>query len=77
MTADARMRLESVSKVYTATIVRQLAEEGKLSLDDTLEKWLPGLFPYGDEVTVTQLLTHRSGIPDDNVISARSGTTSR
>jgi D-alanyl-D-alanine carboxypeptidase len=71
MTTDARMRLESVSKIYTATIVHQLAAEGKLSLDDTLEKWLPGLIPYGDEVTVSQLLTHTSGIPDDNVVSAR------
>jgi D-alanyl-D-alanine carboxypeptidase len=72
MTADARMRLESVSKIYTATIIHQLAAEGRLSLDDTLEQWLPGLLPYGDEVTVTQLLTHTSGIPDDNVVTARS-----
>lgn len=72
MTPDARMRLESVSKIYTATIVHQLAAEGRLSLDDTLEKWLPGLFPYGEQVTVSQLLTHMSGIPDDNVITARS-----
>jgi D-alanyl-D-alanine carboxypeptidase len=72
MTTDARMRLESVSKIYTATIVHELAAEGRLSLDDTLEKWLPGALPYGDEVTLTQLLTHTSGIPDDNVLTARS-----
>ena len=72
MTTDARMRLESVSKIYTATIVHELAAEGRLSLDDTLEKWLPGTLPYGDEVTLTQLLTHTSGIPDDNVLTARS-----
>lgn len=68
MTPDARMRLESVSKVYTATIIHQLAEEGKLRLGDTLERWLPGLFPYGGQVTLKQLLTHRSGIVDDNVL---------
>jgi D-alanyl-D-alanine carboxypeptidase len=68
MTPDARMRLESVSKVYTATIIHQLAEEGELSLSDTLERWLPGLFPYGDQVTLKQLLTHTSGIVDDNVL---------
>jgi D-alanyl-D-alanine carboxypeptidase len=71
MTTDARMRLESVSKIYTATIVHQLADERKLSLDDTLEQWLPGALPYGDKVRLTQLLTHTSGIPDDNVIIAR------
>jgi D-alanyl-D-alanine carboxypeptidase len=68
MTPDARMRLESVSKIYTATIIHQLAEEGKLSLSDTLEGWLPGLFPYGEQVTLKQLLTHTSGIVDDNVL---------
>jgi D-alanyl-D-alanine carboxypeptidase len=71
MTTDARMRLESVSKIYTATIVHQLAAEGRLRLDDSLEKWLPGVLPYGAEVTLTHLLTHTSGIPDDNVLIAR------
>jgi D-alanyl-D-alanine carboxypeptidase len=71
MTTDARMRLESVSKIYTATIVYQLAADGKLSPDDTLEERLPGALPYGAEVTLTQLLTHTSGVPDDNVITAR------
>jgi D-alanyl-D-alanine carboxypeptidase len=70
MTPDARMRLESVSKIYTATIIHQLAEEGKLSLSDTLERWLPGLFPYGEQVTLKQLLTHTSGIVDDNVLAS-------
>lgn len=71
MPTDARMRLESVSKIYTATIVQQLAQEGKLNLGDTLEKWLPGMFPYGEQVTLTQLLTHRSGMVDDNVVTDR------
>jgi D-alanyl-D-alanine carboxypeptidase len=71
MPTDARMRLESVSKIYTATIIHQLARERKLSLTDTLEKWLPGMFPYGRQVTLTQLLTHRSGMVDDNVVTNR------
>jgi CubicO group peptidase (beta-lactamase class C family) len=71
ITPDARMRLESVSKIYTATIIHQLAEEGELELGDTLEKWLPGRFPYGREVTLEQLLTHTSGIVDDNVFVSR------
>jgi D-alanyl-D-alanine carboxypeptidase len=71
MTPDARMRLESVSKIYTATIIHQLAEEGELRLGDTVERWLPGLLPYGRQVTLTQLLTHTSGIVDDNVFVSR------
>jgi D-alanyl-D-alanine carboxypeptidase len=71
MRPDARMRLESVSKIYTAAIVHRLAQDGKLSLSDTLDEWLPGTFPYGDKVTVTQLLTHTSGMVDDNVATER------
>lgn len=68
MRPDARMRLESVSKIWTATLVLRLAQEGKLRLDDTVERRLPGLLPYGDEITIRQLLTHRSGIVDNNDI---------
>jgi D-alanyl-D-alanine carboxypeptidase len=71
MPTDARMRLESVSKIYTAAIIHQLAQEGTLSLSDTLEKWLPGMFRYGRQVTLIQLLTHRSGMVDDNVVTDR------
>ena len=39
--------------------------EGKLSLSDTVERRLPGLLPYGDQVTLRQLLNHTSGIPDN------------
>ena len=38
--------------------------EGRLSLEDTVERWLPGILPYGDQVTVRQLLNHTSGVPD-------------
>jgi D-alanyl-D-alanine carboxypeptidase len=66
MPVDARMRLESVSKIWTAVLVLQLAEQGRLSLDDTVERWLPGLLPFGDRITLRQLLTHTSGIFDNN-----------
>jgi D-alanyl-D-alanine carboxypeptidase len=66
MPADARMRLESVSKIWTAVLVLQLAEQGRLSLDDTVARWLPGLLPFGDRITLRQLLTHTSGIFDNN-----------
>ena len=70
MTVDARSRLGSVSKLWTAVVVLKLAEEQKLRLDDTVARWLPGLFPYGDRITIRELLTHTSGMIDDNDISA-------
>jgi D-alanyl-D-alanine carboxypeptidase len=66
MPIDARMRLESVSKIWTAALVLQLAEHGRLGLNDTVERWLPGLLPFGDRITLRQLLTHTSGIFDNN-----------
>jgi D-alanyl-D-alanine carboxypeptidase len=66
MAVDARMRLESVSKIWTAVLVLQLAEHGRLGLNDKVERWLPGLLPFGDRITLRQLLTHTSGIFDNN-----------
>jgi D-alanyl-D-alanine carboxypeptidase len=66
MPRDARMRLESVSKIWTATLMMQLVDEQKVHLFDTLEQWLPGVFPFGDRITILQLLTHTSGLFDDN-----------
>lgn len=70
MTADARMRLESVSKIWTATLIYQLAEEGELRLSDTVDRWLPGVLPYGSRITIVELLTHTSGLIDNNDIAA-------
>jgi D-alanyl-D-alanine carboxypeptidase len=75
--ADARMRLESVSKIYTATLILQLAEEGKLRVDDTVATRLPGLLPYGDRITIRQLLTMRSGLIDNNDIVNAPESTAR
>lgn len=52
----------SITKQFTAAAIVRLAEQGKLGLDDPAAKHLPG-FPYPD-VTVRQLLTHTSGVPD-------------
>jgi D-alanyl-D-alanine carboxypeptidase len=68
MTVDARMRLESVSKAWTATLILRLAADGKLRLDDTVQRWLPGLLPAGDRITIRQLLNHTSGLIDNNDI---------
>ncbi len=71
MTPDARMRLESVSKIWTGAVVLRLAQEGRLRPGDTVEQWLPGLLPYGDRITIAQLLTHTSGLIDNNDMAAR------
>ena len=69
MKPDARIRLESVSKLWTATLILQLAGEGRLQLDDTVEQRLPGLLPYGDRITIHELLNHTSGLIDNNDIA--------
>jgi D-alanyl-D-alanine carboxypeptidase len=59
-----RFRIASHTKTYVATVVLQLVSEGKLRLEDTVEQWLPGLVPNGDEITIRQLLNHTSGLFD-------------
>jgi D-alanyl-D-alanine carboxypeptidase len=71
MRPDARMRLESVSKLWTATVLAKLATEHRLRLDDTVDRWLPGLFPYGNLITVRELLNHTSGMVDNNDFDQR------
>ncbi len=51
----------SAGKAFTATVVMQLIEEGKLSYDDPLAKWFPD-FPNAGAITIDHLLTHTSGI---------------
>ncbi len=54
--------LASVSKQFTAMIIMMLHEEGKLSYDDPIDQYIPGL-PYKN-ITIRHLLTHTSGLPD-------------
>jgi D-alanyl-D-alanine carboxypeptidase len=74
MRPDARLRVGSITKTFVATAVLQLAGERRLSLDDSVERWLPGLVPAGDGITLRQLLNHTSGIfnytEDDAFITA-------
>jgi D-alanyl-D-alanine carboxypeptidase len=62
--AGDRFRIGSVTKVFVATVVLQLAAEGRLRLDDPLDRWLPGVLPDGARITIRDLLSHRSGLPD-------------
>ncbi|MGZ4324672.1 MAG: serine hydrolase domain-containing protein [Solirubrobacteraceae bacterium] len=64
MRADDRFRVASITKSYTATVVLQLVGEGRLRLTDTVERWLPGLVPGGDAISIRQLLNHTSGLAD-------------
>ena len=65
MKARLHFRAGSLTKSFVAAVVLQLVTEGRLSLADTLERWLPGILPYGDQVTIRQLLGHTSGVPQD------------
>lgn len=56
--------IASVSKQFTATAILLLADQGKLSLDDTLASHVPGLPGWADTVTVEQVMHQTSGIPD-------------
>jgi D-alanyl-D-alanine carboxypeptidase len=68
MPPDGRMRIQSNSKTWLMAVVLGLAKEGKLTLDDTVARWLPGLLPYADKITIRELMTDTSGLIDDNDI---------
>jgi D-alanyl-D-alanine carboxypeptidase len=61
-----RYRVGSITKTFVATVLLQLEAEGRLSLDDTVEKWLPGVVHGnghdGSRITLRRLLNHTSGI---------------
>jgi len=62
-TPDMRYAIGSISKQFTAVAALLLQQDGKLSLDDPVSKFIPGL-TRGNEVTVRQLLSHTSGYQD-------------
>lgn len=68
VTDSTVFNLASVSKQFTAYLVLLLEKEGKLSLNDTMQKYIPELRNYGHAITIRQLLHHTSGIPpSDNL----------
>lgn len=65
MSPESAFRIGSITKMFTATVIVQLAEDGILTLDDPLALWLPDVsdqLPYGDQITLRHLLTHTSGV---------------
>jgi D-alanyl-D-alanine carboxypeptidase len=68
MQPQDKVRIASITKTFVATVVLQLAAEGRLSLNDSVQKWLPGVITghgyHPAQITIRQLLQHTSGIPD-------------
>lgn len=64
--ADDRYRVGSITKTFVSTVLLQLEAEGRLSLDDTVDKWLPGMVSGhghdGRAITLRMLLNHTSGV---------------
>ena len=65
---DGEVRIGSISKTFTAVVIMQLVQEGKITLDEPIETYLPGLLKGegidGNKITVRQLLQHTSGLPE-------------
>ncbi|AQG79689.1 serine hydrolase [Spirosoma montaniterrae] len=63
-TPDTKFRLGSITKQFTAMLIMQLAEQGKLKIDGKITDYLPD-YPKatGDKITIHHLLTHTSGVP--------------
>jgi D-alanyl-D-alanine carboxypeptidase len=64
MRAGLRFRVGSVSKTVVAALVLKLVAQGRVQLSDTIAHWLPGLVADGRQITVAELLEHRSGLAD-------------
>lgn len=66
ITADNKFRIASVTKSFTAWLIMQAVEEGKLQLTDSLSAYIPNNWP---KITIQQLLTHTAGIPHNEGIT--------
>jgi D-alanyl-D-alanine carboxypeptidase len=60
-TVATRYRIGSITKMFTATMIFQFVEQGKLKLTDTLDKFFPQI-PNANKITIAHILAHRSGI---------------
>ena len=61
---DDQVRVGSLTKSMVTTVLFQLVEDGQLDIDAPVAKYLPGVLPYEQEITVRQLMGHTSGVPD-------------
>jgi len=60
-TPQTKYRIGSITKMFTATMIFQLIEDGKLTLATTVDKYFPQL-PNAEKITISNLLNHRSGL---------------
>ena len=73
--SSTSFHLASVSKTFTAMAVLKLWEDGKLQIDDKVEKYISG-FPF-NQITVRNLLSHRSGLPNYVYFAQQVGWNTR
>jgi D-alanyl-D-alanine carboxypeptidase len=64
LNSSTRFRIGSITKTFVATVVLQLADEGRIRLDEPINQQLPDTIPGGEHITVRHLLGHTSGLYD-------------
>ena len=74
LSTASRFRIGSITKMFTAVMILQLVEEGKLKLSDTLDTFFPQI-PNARRITIAQILAHRSGIPTSRPASKTNAVT--
>jgi CubicO group peptidase (beta-lactamase class C family) len=74
--ADTKFRIGSLTKQFTAMLVMQLVEKGRLRLDGPVSDYLPNYpKPNGDKITLHHLLSHTSGIPNFTASAAHEAAS--
>lgn len=63
-TPDTKFRLGSITKQFTATLILQLEQQGKLAVTDPISKYVPDSPPAWEKITIHHLLSHTSGLPN-------------
>jgi CubicO group peptidase (beta-lactamase class C family) len=76
-TAQTVYRIGSVTKQFTSVAIMQLVEQGKLSLDDDLTKYVPNAPTHGRRILIRHLLNHTSGIPSYTDVGSSFGRVMR
>ena len=77
MQAGMIFRIGSITKQFTAVAILQLEEQGKLSVQDEITKFIPEYPTHGYKITVEHLLTHTSGIKDYTAMKEWTGELQR
>lgn len=73
LTTQSITEAGSVSKQFTAAAILLLEQQGKLSLDDDVRKYVPELPDYGHKITLRQMMQHKSGLKDWGAIAGIAG----